>query len=148
MAPGIGVVLESSQMTGRDGGETPVRVVIVSRRSDVRRGLEIRLALECDMAVVGSAASVETALHRLRGLQPEVLLVDLDAGPELSERAVGLARAAVAGLRVVLLTHHPEAWPGSRLAGFGADEVVNKEPAAGELIASIRRCGDPTQGFV
>src|SRR5215472_17313430 len=109
-------------MTGSDGGRSPVRIVIVARRPDVRRGLEIRLALEPDMSDVGLAASVETVLPRLRGLRPEVLLIDGDADGELSGHVLGEARADLTGLRVVLLTHHPEAWPGARVAGVGADE--------------------------
>jgi DNA-binding NarL/FixJ family response regulator len=127
-----------------DGGPL-IRVVIAGRRPDVRRALEIRLALEPDMTVVGSVSSVQATLPLLRALRPNVLLVDVDAGPETPAEAVTRARALLPRLRVVLLTYH-------RSAGLdmpGADEVVDKSPDAGTLLASVRRRqeGGP-QGFV
>jgi DNA-binding NarL/FixJ family response regulator len=123
----------------------PIRVVIAGRRPDVRRALEIRLALERDVTVVGSASSVPAALAVLRGLRPDVLLVDVDAAPETPAEALGRARALAPGLRVVLLTHHHDA----RLALAGADDVVDKDPDAGPLLASVRhRTERRPQGFV
>lgn len=127
-----------------DGGPL-IRVVIAGRRPDVRRALEIRLALEPDVTVVGSTSSVQAALSLLRGLRPNVLLVDADAEPgNLAEALIG-ARALVPALRVVLLTHRGDAG----LAMPGADEVVDKSPDAGSLLASVRRRAEGRlQGFV
>ncbi len=119
-----------------------VRVVVVGCRPDVRRVLQIRLALEGDVAVTGSEAPLGSALHRLRGPGPLVLLVDADSCPDLSEEALQRARSAAPGLRVVLLSHHREA------AAYGngsADDVVDKGPDAGPLLAAIR---GTAQGFV
>jgi len=119
---------------GLDGGQ-PLRVVLAGRRPDVRRALQIRLALERDVRVVGSTSSVAAALPALRGLRPDVLLVDVDMAPEISTEALATARALVPGIRIVLLTHHRDSVP----ATAGADEVVDKGPDAGPLLASIRR---------
>ena len=116
----------------------PLRVVIVGRRPDVRRALQIRLALERDVTVVGSTSSVEAALPALRGRRPNVLLVDVDLAPEPAPGALGRARALAPGLRVVLLTHYLHDWPGSRLTLAGADDVVDKDPDAHGLLASVR----------
>lgn len=115
-------------------------MVIVGCRPDVRRALQIRLALEGDVTVSGSAPSVEAALPALRGQRPGVLVVDLDGGPQCCEDALARARSAAPGLRIVLLTHHLEA-PGL----LGADDVIDKGPDAGPLLASIR---GRAQGFV
>jgi DNA-binding NarL/FixJ family response regulator len=97
------------------------------------------------VTVVGSASSVPAALAVLRGLRPDVLLVDVDAAPETPAEALGRARALAPGLRVALLTHHHDA----RLALAGADDVVDKDPDAGPLLASVRhRTERRPQGFV
>jgi DNA-binding NarL/FixJ family response regulator len=113
----------------------PIRVVLTGRRPDVRRALEIRLALETDVRVVGSKSSVAAALPALRGLGPDVLLVDVDMAPEIPSEALAAARELVPGIRIVLLTHHPDALPDTA----GADEVVDKGPDAEPLLESIRR---------
>jgi hypothetical protein len=122
-----------------DGGPL-IRVVIAGRRPDVRRALEIRLTLEPDVKVVGSTSSAQTALSLLRALRPNVLLVDADARPEIPAEALARARAVVPRLRVLLLTYG-----GAGLEVAGADEVVDKSPDAGPLLASVRR---RPQGFV
>jgi DNA-binding NarL/FixJ family response regulator len=120
----------------------PVRVVIVCRRLDVRRALQIRLALERDVTVSGSASSVEAALPSLRGQRAEVLLVDLDGSPALCDEVLRRARSAMPGLRVVLLTHHREA---CAAASLSADDVIDKDADAGPLLEAIR---GRAQGFV
>ena len=130
-------------------GAPLIRVVIAGPRPDVRRALQIRMALEPDMTVVGSTSSVQAALPVLRTLRPDVLLVDVDMEPDTSAESLGRARALAPGLRVVLLTHHRDAWPASRLDTTGADAVVDKDPGAGPLLASVRRLSDHRpQGFV
>jgi DNA-binding NarL/FixJ family response regulator len=132
---------------GLDGG-APIRVVIAGRRPDVRRALQIRLALEPDVTVVGSTSSAQAALAVLRGVRPDVLLVDVDMEPEAPTAAVRRARALAPGLRVVLLTHHRDAWPASRLRETAADDVVDKGPGAGPLLAAVRGRPEQPQGFV
>ena len=124
-------------------------MVIAGRRPDVRRALQIRLTLEPDLSVVGSTSSVQAALAVLRGMRPHVLLVDVDMEPEAPTEAIRRARALAPGLRVVLLTHHRDAWPPSRLAEADGDDVVDKDPGAGPLLASVRRRSERhSQGFV
>jgi DNA-binding NarL/FixJ family response regulator len=121
-----------------------IRVLIAGRRPDVRRALEIRLALEGDICVVGSTASVEAALAMLSGARPGVLLVDLDLAPAPSEEVLGRARSLAPGLRVILLTHHDDA-----RSIAAADEVVTKGPDASALVAAVRRPSRRrAQGFV
>jgi DNA-binding NarL/FixJ family response regulator len=140
--PGVSKVLE--MVRGLDG-RPPVRVVLAGRRPDVRQALEIRLALESDLRVVGSTSSVQAALPALRRLRPNVLLVDIDMAPAIPAGTLAAARALVPRLRIVLLTHHRDA----RLGMAGADEVLDKSPDAGPLLASVRRQrGVRPQGFV
>lgn len=129
------------RMVGRDE-RACVRVVLVSHRPDVRRALEIRLALERDVLVTGSEASLAAALHRLRGSGPIVLLVDRDGCTDLTDEALQRARSAARGLRVLLLTHHAGA-PGC--GPSGVDFVLDKVPDASPLLAAIR---GTAQGFV
>jgi DNA-binding NarL/FixJ family response regulator len=126
-------------------GRPPVRLVLAGRRPDVRRALEIRFALEPDLRVVGSTPSVQAALPVLRRLRPDVLLVDIDMAPAIPAGTLAAARALVPRLRIVLLTHHRDAL----LAMAGADDVVDKSPDVGPLLASVRRPWEVRpEGFV
>lgn len=133
----------------RDGARgAPIRVALVGPRPDVRRALQIRLALERDVAVVGSTSSARAVLPILRGLRPHVLLVDVDTALEAPEAALRRTRGIAPGLRIVLLTHHRDRWPDSRLALAAADDVIDKAADAGPLLASLRRSVGRPQGFV
>ena len=64
----------------------------------VRRGLQMRLALESDLQVVGEAASGAEALAVVRALQPDVVLMDIEMpgidGLTTTERSGKSRRAA------------------------------------------------------
>ena len=127
------------RMTGGRRADVPIRVVIVGERPEVRRCLEIRLALERDLAVVASAASLQATLPWLRRLEPEILVIDLDVCPQLQLSDVARARVEVDGVRVVVLTHNCDVGVSRRAAAVGADDVVDKIAGADPLLASIRR---------
>jgi len=131
-----------TRMVGRRDDGVCVRVVMVGRRPDVRRALEIRLALERDVLVTGSEPSVAGALVLLRARRSHVLLIDLDGCPDLTAEALWRVRATAPGVRVVLLTHDSGA---AGCAWAGADRVIDKGADAGPLLAAIRAAA---QGFV
>lgn len=127
------------RMTGGDRADAPIRVVLVGGRAEVRRCLEIRLALERDLAVVASAASLQATLPWLRRLEPEILVIDLDVCPGLRLSDVARARGEVDGVRVVILTHNCDVRASRRAVAVGADAVVDKIAGSDPLLASIRR---------
>ena len=56
---------------------TPIRVLIVDDHALFRHGLELVLASEPDLEVVGEAADGLEAIERAAELQPDVVLMDV-----------------------------------------------------------------------
>ncbi len=54
-----------------------IRVLIVDDHSVVRQGLQMFLALEPDIEIIGEAQNGREAIHRARELRPDVVLMDL-----------------------------------------------------------------------
>ena len=55
-----------------------IRILIVDGQDKVRRGLQMRLSIEPDMAVVGETGDVEEAISMAEALVPDVILVDIE----------------------------------------------------------------------
>lgn len=75
-----------------------IRVLLVDDHPVVRQGLRRMLELEVDMEVVGEAASGEEALHQIRTVSPDIVVLDI--------RMPGMG--GVETIRQIK-EHHPEA---------------------------------------
>jgi DNA-binding NarL/FixJ family response regulator len=64
-----------------------VRILIVDDHPVVRDGLVAILSTQPDFVVVGEAGNGRDAIHQIKGLQPDVLLLDLEM-PEMDGVAV------------------------------------------------------------
>lgn len=115
-----------------------VTLLLVDDQASVRAGLRLRLALEPDLQVIGEAGDGMEALERVRELEPDVVLMDVEM-PRLDGIAASAAmRAAASGSAVVILTIHDDAPTRARAKGAGAAAFVAKQGGAEELIAAIR----------
>ena len=125
----------------RQPGITPLGVVLVDDRADVRRALRLRLGCELDLVVVGEAADGASALELVARVGPDVVVMDA-AMPRLGGlEATTHVRAIVPDCRVVLLTLHddPVTREQARLAGVAA--CVGKCEPVDVLLAAIRSAG-------
>lgn len=57
---------------------TAIRALIVDDEPPARRGLQIRLAEEQDIVIVGEAGSGRTALEKIRELSPDLVFLDIE----------------------------------------------------------------------
>lgn len=82
-----------------------VRVVLVEDDPTVRGVLEILLATEPDLELVGSAETAEAGIELVRELAPDLLLLDNQlAGPLTGVAAAPAFKAAFPGVVVLLCT--------------------------------------------
>jgi len=113
-----------------------IRLLLVDSLPSVRKGLEMRLALEDDLEVVGETGDAKDAIPLARALRPDVILVDVDmpAGMSLTERL----RSAAPWSAVVVLTLRDDAVTRERARTAGAAAFVAKHRTEETLLATIR----------
>lgn len=123
--------------------QTPGRfsVVIADDHAVVRQGLRLLLETEADLDVVGEAGDLDETERLVGALCPDILLLDLHMGRELSLGSLPRLRAAAPRTAVVILTMQDDpAFARQALAG-GACGYVLKETSRAELARAIRTVG-------
>lgn len=119
-----------------------IQVLIVDDQLRVREGLQLRLKLEPDIEVVGQAADGLAALRQVRGLQPDVVIMDVEM-----PRMDGLtATAALTELfpRCAVIIHslHDGAPLRERAREAGAVDFVPKQAGDEALLAAVRAAAE------
>ncbi len=114
-----------------------VRLLIVDDHPIVRKGIRLCLARHPQLEVVGEAGDGREALRRVRELQPDIVLMDIDM-PEMS----GLAAAEwmhreLPDVKVLILSMHSNTEYVLRIIQSGARGFVLKEAPAEELVRAI-----------
>jgi DNA-binding NarL/FixJ family response regulator len=91
------------------GQPDPIRVALVEDEALYRDMLAIVLSGNSRLKVVGSFSNGESALESIPGLQPQVVILDVELGGQLNGIQVGLKlRRQFPHLGIVLLTNHDE----------------------------------------
>jgi two-component system response regulator NreC len=118
-------------------GSAPLTIVIADDHAVVRQGL--RLLLEAEgLDVVGEAGDLEETRATVRERAPDVLLLDLHMGRELSLPALPELRAASPTTAVVVLTMQDDPAFARQILAAGATGYVLKEASRAELVRAIR----------
>lgn len=115
-----------------------IRLLVADDHPVVREGLK-RIVAACeDMRVVGEARDGEEALATSRATPADVLLLDLSMpGPGFLETLRRL-RVECPGLRVLVLSVHPEEDYAARALKAGASGYLTKDHSPEELADAIR----------
>jgi len=81
-----------------------IRVLIVDDHSVVRQGLQMFLALDPDIEIIGEAENGRAAIHRARELRPDVVLMDL-LMPEMNGvAAIKAIKSELPEIEIIALT--------------------------------------------
>ena len=116
-------------------------IVISDDHAVVREGLRLLLEAEEDLLVVGEASNIEETRALVRAHAPDVLVLDLHLGRELSLSVLSDLRAASQSTAVVILTMDDDpafvqpAWTA------GAAGYVLKEASRSDLVRAVRTVG-------
>ena len=114
-----------------------ITVFLIDDHALVRTGLQMILAGETGIEVVGTADSGEAALPQIRRLKPDVVLCDLNlpglSGLEITERIV----KGDHGTRVIIVSVLEDGPMPKRLLEAGASGYVGKGGDARELVRAI-----------
>ena len=116
-----------------------VRVVLAEDQTLVLGALSALLSLQDDLEVVGTAPDGEAALQRVRELQLDVLVTDIEM-PRLSGLDLAAkVREELPGVKVIIVTTFGRAGYLRRALDVGARGYQLKDAPASELADAIRR---------
>jgi DNA-binding NarL/FixJ family response regulator len=116
-----------------------IRIVVADDHTIVREGLKQLLSAAADLRVVGEAQTGHEVLERVRGLDFDVLLLDMSMPGRSGIELIKQVRAEKPGLRVLVLSMHQEQQYAVRAIKAGAAGYLTKESASAQLISAIRK---------
>jgi DNA-binding NarL/FixJ family response regulator len=115
-----------------------IRVVVVDDHALFRRGLELVLAEESDIKVVGEAADGLEALARAEELVPDVVLMDVRMPRANGIEAARAIREVLPDTKVIMLTVSDDEQDLYESVKAGASGYLLKEVAIEELADAVR----------
>jgi DNA-binding NarL/FixJ family response regulator len=134
-------VSESSQpphAAGTEGATEPIRVLVVDDHALFRRGLEMVLAQESDIEVVGEAGDGAEAVTRATETLPDIVLMDVRMPRRSGIEACTAIKDAVPSAKIVMLTISDEEADLYEAIKAGASGYLLKEISIDEVATAIR----------
>lgn len=117
----------------------PITVVLVDDHLIIRRGLLQMLGEYADLDMVGEAGDSSSALHLIRQLRPQVVLLDIALGDRDGLDLLRTLRQEFPRLGVIMLSVYAETQFALRSIRSGASAYLNKGCSADELHSAICR---------
>jgi DNA-binding NarL/FixJ family response regulator len=118
-------------------GDSDTKILIVDDHALLREGLQSLLSAEPGVRVVGTAENAESALDKIAGLQPDVVVTDLALPETGNVDAIRLIRHAYPDVSILALTFHREDGYIHAALEAGADGYVLKDDSRDELVIAI-----------
>ncbi len=115
-----------------------IRLLIVAEQPAMRKGLNMRLAAELDLKVVGEAGDCETALSMAISQCPDIVLVDADMAATDGITVAKILHTICPQTAVVILSIHDDVATCKRATEAGAAAIVVKSLPADTLLTAIR----------
>ena len=127
-----------SHVTGTERAAEPIRVLVVDDHALFRRGLEMVLAQESDIEVVGEASDGAEAVTRAAEMLPDIVLMDVRMPRRSGIEACTAIKDTVPSAKIVMLTISDEEADLYEAIKAGASGYLLKEISIDEVAASIR----------
>ena len=116
---------------------SPIRILIVDDHPTIRAGIRIILEQQDCMRVVAEAGDGEEAVARLREVQPDVVLMDLQMPKMDGLQAIAAIHAERPNVPIMVLTTYPGDARVSRALSAGAISYILKTAHRTQIIAAI-----------
>ena len=116
-----------------------IRIVLADDHAIVREGLKRIVGDVSDFEIAGEAADGTEVMQRVRGLEFDVLLLDLSMPGRSGMELIKLVKAEKPRLRVLVLSMHQETQYAVRAIKAGASGYLTKESAGTQLVGAIRK---------
>jgi DNA-binding NarL/FixJ family response regulator len=116
-----------------------MQVLLVDDHAMFREHLAQLIERVDGMKVCGEAESVAEAMEVVRNTMPDLAIVDITLRGSSGFKLVERLGQEAPGVKVLVLSMHPEALYGERAIQAGARGYLTKHQTSRELIVSIRR---------
>lgn len=116
-----------------------IRVLVVDDHPLLRSGVAALIASQADMEVIGEAVSGRSAVEMARGLEPEIVLMDLRMPDMDGVEATAAIRAILPGTRVMVFTTYSGDVLATRALAAGASAYLLKTTPPETLLDTIRK---------
>ena len=110
-----------------------LRVLIVDDHALFRRGLQMVLASEPDIEVVGEASDGAEAVERAKALRPNVVLMDVRMPKRSGIEAAGVIRDELPEAKILMLTMSDELRDINQAYRLGANSFLVKPANVADL---------------
>jgi DNA-binding NarL/FixJ family response regulator len=116
-----------------------IKVLIVDDHHIFRQGVQVNLELQDDIQVIGNGANGEQGLALVRGLQPDVVIMDINLPVMNGIQVTRLLAAEGQPARVVMLTAYDDTQQVIHAMRAGAAAYCAKEIEPDKLVEVIRQ---------
>ncbi len=123
-------------------GNDPIRVLVVDDHALFRRGLEMVLAQESDIEVIGEAGDAVAAVDRASELLPDVVLLDVRMPKGSGIEACVAIKEVAPSARIIMLTISDEEADLYEAIKAGATGYLLKEISIDEVASAVRAVYD------
>src|SRR6266446_5877364 len=117
----------------------PLRVLIVDDHAIVRDGLQQMLAAKFPQATFGQGRSAADALERVGREKWDVMLLDITMPGASGFDVLGQIKMLQPGIKVLVLTMHPEDQYALRVLKAGASGYLTKETASEQVVGAVNK---------
>lgn len=114
-----------------------IRVMIVDDHELIREGLKQLLELDGDIEIVSEAGNGAECLEKLKRIDPDVLLLDINMPGQSGIEVLQKIRARNMNTKVLILTVHNEAEYLVKAVDIGVNGYLMKDSSSGELKKAI-----------
>lgn len=128
----------SRTKTASDPLTAKKKIYLVDDHPIVRQGLAQMINNEADLEVVGQGEDAYGSLRALRGIKPDLVMVDVSLKDSDGIDLVKELKAQSPGLPVLVLSMHDESLYAERALRAGAGGYVMKQEPPQTLLAAIR----------
>jgi DNA-binding NarL/FixJ family response regulator len=123
---------------GESDGPAPIRVALADEHVVMRAILRQVLEAESDIAVVGEAGDLESAVRIVNRQRPDVLVVEMRLPPGSGVEVVGMLCARAPETRIVVASMEYDPAFAQSVLEAGAVGFVSKDLADSELPSAVR----------
>lgn len=120
-----------------------INIVIADDQPAVRAGLRMRLSLEADIKIIGTARDGGEALHVIARLRPDLIIMDMEMPGMDGLAATKYIKSSAPDCKIIILTIHDDETSRQQAYDAGAAGFVSKSADDIALVNAIRALTNP-----